>query len=208
MNKNNSIDKMVSTIRDIFKQEFEKIKVEVPYFGKVTQKNNDGTYKVNFSDPLAPNPFYVSNMVNQSGHTLNVNDSVLVKAINNNFTNAYIDKVAGDDERVHKFNTPTLATGWSNYGAEYSPARYIKDSAGFVHLGGLIKNTTSVDGVNNVCFILPSGCRPFYRLIFSQNRNGLFNRIDIMQNGEVYIYLSGGSTNYVSLDGIIFKAEQ
>lgn len=99
------------------------------------------------------------------------------------------------------WQTPTFENGWLNYGAGYAPAGYFKDSQGIVHLRGL------VEGGTGDIFSLPAGYRPAYRAIFivmaDPNDRG---RIDIAPDGDVSF--SVGSNNWVSLEGITFRAEQ
>lgn len=94
---------------------------------------------------------------------------------------------------------PVLQNGWVNYGIGYKNAGYIKDSLGFVHLTGLIKDGTTTP--LTVLFTLPAGYRPSYILIFSI----VGGRVDIYTNGNVVVNPSTAS--FISFDGISFKAE-
>lgn len=95
-----------------------------------------------------------------------------------------------------------FANGWINWGAPYYAASYWKDPFGFVHLRGLIQAGT----VGSTAFILPPGYRPNATAgPFAVLSNGAVGRVDVFSTGDV-VPMSG-STVYVSLDGIYFKAE-
>lgn len=107
---------------------------------------------------------------------------------------------------------PTLVNSWTNYGSDHPPAGYMKDIFGVVHLRGLIKNGSSASAV---MFTLPVGYRPVvtgnqnYALFPAINPNYSSNlgcRINIY-DGEVSQSSTNGSTLWVSLSGISFKAE-
>jgi hypothetical protein len=114
-------------------------------------------------------------------------------------------------EQVEGWKTPTMLNSWINYGRDgadyiYAPAGYMKDLMGFVHLRGLIKGGTP--GTTSVAFVLPKGYRPDYRLIFTpwSVLGASSTRVDVSVGGNVVIDFS--SALAVSLEGIIFKAEQ
>lgn len=96
----------------------------------------------------------------------------------------------------------TYTNGWASYGATFSPARYIKDDLGVVHLDGLIMNGT----MNTSAFTLPAGFRPSYTQIYAAvcNPNAI-GRLDIQANGSVIP--SAGSNVFFSLAGVTFLAE-
>ncbi|PAD78019.1 hypothetical protein [Paenibacillus campinasensis] len=103
---------------------------------------------------------------------------------------------------------PTLLNGWENYGGSFTKAGYYKDSAGIVHLKGLIKFGTAVAGT--LLFTLPEGYRPNAVMIFPvSSNNGSQNvlaRLDVTSTGSV-IFNSGGNS-WFSLDGVHFLAER
>jgi hypothetical protein len=94
-----------------------------------------------------------------------------------------------------------FANGWRNYNKGYNPAGYFKDSMGIVHLRGLVKLGT----ISKHIFTLPAGYRPARRELHvactSPNHSG---RVDIRTNGQVVPV--AGSNNWISLDGITFRA--
>jgi hypothetical protein len=100
---------------------------------------------------------------------------------------------------------PSFENSWVNYGG-WGDARYMKDSMGFVHLSGLVKAGT----VGTTMFTLPSG----YRInvvggtgeIYATISDSGICRININENGT--IEHQGSSNIWVTLSGIIFKAEQ
>jgi hypothetical protein len=87
------------------------------------------------------------------------------------------------------------ATGWY-------PAQYMKDSMGFVHLRGMVKNGT----IGQPVFNLPSGYRPSGSLaeMFATPYNGGVGRIDVCSNGDVVI--KDGVNSWRSLSGVSFYA--
>jgi hypothetical protein len=99
------------------------------------------------------------------------------------------------------WQTPTLQSGWENYGSGYNPVGYFKDSLGIVHLRGVVENGTE----ETTIFTLPAAYRPAHRELHAvetyQNVNG---RIDIKANGDVWVRT--GSPDWISLDGITFRA--
>ena len=116
---------------------------------------------------------------------------------------------------------PTNLSPWSNVGQPYATAGFFKDSLGFVHLRGMIKNYYSYayGGDDQTLFILPAGFRPARRLVLSTvgsdegvNTAGFdVARIDVLPNGRVQLVSSctaAGCTakgsGYLSLDGIEF----
>lgn len=104
----------------------------------------------------------------------------------------------------------TLFNGWQHYdavfpGSNLSPPGYWKDSLGVVHLRGIIASGV----LNAAIFSLPSGYRPEYTEIhtgMSGDSNAIYSlaRIDISAAGVVLA--QSGGTDYLSLDGITFRA--
>jgi hypothetical protein len=110
------------------------------------------------------------------------------------------------------FIAPTLLNGWVNYGTVdippnvYGEAGYYKDKENRVQLKGLIRSGTFSPGT--VLFNLPAGYRPLEIKIYLAV-NGVASGsggVNVYPNGDVRI-MSGGN-NYVSLDGITFRADQ
>jgi len=99
------------------------------------------------------------------------------------------------------WQAPVLDNGWINFGSDYNTAGYFKDSNGIVHLRGLIK-----DGIYNYfIFRLPSGYRPSAKEVQMVISDNTLGRVDIRPDGGVY--MMAGSTNWISLDGITFRAQ-
>lgn len=94
-----------------------------------------------------------------------------------------------------------MQNGWVWYGPEYDKFGFMKDSAGFVHLKGLVRSGTS-----SVVYQLPAGYRPLARRIFPCVSNQAFARCDVESNGV--ISFQNYNNGWVSLEGISFKAEQ
>jgi hypothetical protein len=102
----------------------------------------------------------------------------------------------------------SLATGWTNYGAEYNAAAYSRTGDGWVHLRGLVKQASGAAGL---VFTLPEGFRPKATWLltlpagptptsgYSMNSG----RIDIRADGTVN-YRYPPTPSWVSLDQLRF----
>ena len=99
--------------------------------------------------------------------------------------------------------TPTLLNSWVNYGAGYESASYWKDKCNVVHLGGLVKSGTIVDGT--VIFTLPEGYRPRASEKFITVSLNATCVVDIYASGNVTIR-AGANAGWLSLSGICFRA--
>jgi glycerol-3-phosphate acyltransferase PlsY len=117
---------------------------------------------------------------------------------------------AGNDSRVTgaaaaaqpDWTAPSLLNSWVNLGGAYSVAGYFRDTLGMVHLRGVIAAGSVWTAV---MFVLPVGYRPSYEAVFPVVSNNALGRLDIDTSGNVF--MSGaGSTAWVSLDGISFRA--
>ena len=102
--------------------------------------------------------------------------------------------------RVGGPGEPAFQNGWVNYDPNFSPAGFWKDPWGTVHLSGLVKDGT----FNAAMFTLPVGYRPEYGELFGVENSGGHARIDVNPNGVVNPV--GGSSGYVQLSGITFRA--
>lgn len=99
---------------------------------------------------------------------------------------------------------PSLLNGWVRYDSKYADVGYFKDTLGFVHLRGLIKNGAISSTLP--IFLLPPGYRPAEQLLFPvlTNPNAL-GRCDVTNIGEILPF--SGSNTWFSLNGISFRAE-
>ena len=133
-------------------------------------------------------------------------------------TNAKIDDGAVDTDQLaddavteaklsqDDWIAPTLQNSWVDYdgGTNYEVAGYMKDAQGFVHLRGMVKNGSSGSAT---IFTLPAGYRPLLRHILTTSTyNSVYCRLNVNDVGEVTP--TGAATNWVSLSGLYFKAEQ
>jgi hypothetical protein len=99
--------------------------------------------------------------------------------------------------------SPTLLSGWVNYGDGFATAGFSKGPDNRVHLTGLIKGGTVADGT--VIFTLPDGFRPAQKetfIVFISG--GGFGRVDVNDNGSVVAKIVNAT--YTSLGGISFLA--
>lgn len=118
-------------------------------------------------------------------------------------SNLPIDIPAGIAPLVHAA-VPSMNYSWVNYGAEYQGAAFTKMPDGMVYLRGFIKGGTVG---NFTVFVLPEGCRPYAREVFTTRcYNGGTTRIDVEASGNVRI-MEATSNQWVSLSGIFFRAE-
>lgn len=89
---------------------------------------------------------------------------------------------------------------WVNFGGTNESAQYMKDTMGFVHLGGIVKTGT----IGTSIFTLPVGYRPEEAKVFAVASNGAFGVCTVNPDGTVVA--SSGSNVYFSLSGITFRA--
>ena len=110
---------------------------------------------------------------------------------------------------------------WSIYDyPTFGVPGYYRDDQGVVHLDGVVYSFNNAPGGNgaiqNQCensngaplpniFVLPAGYRPAAREIFSVDSGNAPGRVDVLADGEV-ICVYGSGDQYVSLDGITFRA--
>lgn len=97
--------------------------------------------------------------------------------------------------------TPQMfMNGWVNSGGWSTPAGYMKDSLGFVHLRGIVKG-----GTGPLIFTLPEGYKAPYTVICVVATNNLIaGRVTVDLTGNVS--MTSGDNGYLSLDGITFQA--
>lgn len=95
-----------------------------------------------------------------------------------------------------------LANGWRNKPFGWAPASFYKDTAGRVHLQGMIES----DQRSSIIAVLPSGCRPANRVIASAPNYRNSARVDILPSGEVSYVSGGGPYPFLSLSGISFDS--
>lgn len=119
---------------------------------------------------------------------------------------------------------PAFGTGlqptpmWRNFDSAHNSAGFYKDSAGIVHLKGVVSfiNNTGNTGTvrlacntNNAMFTLPQGYRPAVREVVLSVSNDAPLRINVDSNGGIYPCnqtRDWAGTEWVSLDGISFRA--
>lgn len=110
------------------------------------------------------------------------------------------DTIRGESWTV--IGASDFKNGWVNFDpATKQTAAFMKDSAGFAHMKGLIKSGT----VGLKCLTLPVGYRPALRAHFATVSNDAFGYFYVDPNGDVVPLI--GSNVYFSLDSGIFRAE-
>lgn len=113
--------------------------------------------------------------------------------------------LAGDtsDSARLAYTAPSLINAWANFGSGFSPAGYLKDPMGFVHLRGHVGGGVS----GTVAFVLPPGFRPValedYPTVASGAPAGCFTQVSLA--GNVTLFTTAAA--FHSLSGITFLAE-
>lgn len=92
----------------------------------------------------------------------------------------------------------TGMSGWSNYGTPYNNLQYCKDGLGFVVIRGLVQGGAASTQIT----VLPAGYRPVNTYSFPVVTSGGFARIDVKNDGTVW--LNGSFSSFLFLDGIRF----
>lgn len=113
---------------------------------------------------------------------------------------------------IPNWNECTFQNGWHNYkdwygGNTFTTGGYTKTSSKIVALKGLVRTQGSIG--NTVC-TLPEGFRPKFaneKLIFqvATGNGSNWGRVDILPGGQIVVV--NGGTDWVSLDGIMFIAD-
>ena len=99
------------------------------------------------------------------------------------------------------WQAPVLLNSWTNYGGGFSNAAYYKDSLGMVHLRGMVRG----GAIGSNAFVLPVGYRPDAVLYIAGVTSGsAIAIISVAPDGVVKF--DQGSSNYVSLDTVHFRA--
>lgn len=96
---------------------------------------------------------------------------------------------------------PAFTSSWVNYGGTETPARFMKDPHGFVHLGGLIKLGT----LTASAFTLPAGYRPLSGHRWACMSSGALGYLILQSDGTVVPF--SGSNVWFDLSPAIFRAE-
>ncbi len=99
------------------------------------------------------------------------------------------------------WQVPTLFPGWSNRSG-YSPAGYFKDSLGVVHLRGVLLTG------GGAIFALPPGYRPSATMLFQAPTGGSIVTVQVEVQPSGFVFPVTNFSQYISLDGITFRAEQ
>ena len=105
-------------------------------------------------------------------------------------------------------NTPTPASGWSDYGSVFGPNEIRKDSDGNVTLELMYRNTSgSSKAANSTVVTLPAGYRPTKYIIGAGNRSGnLHSRVNIQTSGTIDVSEVIANNDWVNFSGITFYA--
>ena len=113
--------------------------------------------------------------------------------------------LAGDANwtEVGTAGAPSFQNSWTNYDTtNYSTCAFRKDGENFVYLKGTLTGGTE----NSIIFRLPAGYRPVRLLEFNPYGGTYNSSIGIDSAG--YVKKGPNYNTFVSLDGIVFHAEQ
>lgn len=105
--------------------------------------------------------------------------------------------------KVEAFKAPTFKNSWVNVGGEQTPAGYMKDLLGFVHLRGLISTGAS----GKAAFELPVGYRPGKNEFFVAIAGASTIAEIGLTSAGVLTPVGTKVSEYVSLSGIAFYGE-
>ncbi len=104
---------------------------------------------------------------------------------------------------------------WENYGSPHNTAAFYKDPWGTVHLKGFVRVVPILSGnecdwdfsdFRRTAFTLPTGYRPAKREAHGSVSNNQAGRVDVNVGGGILVEPIGDPTQWVSLDGISFRA--
>jgi hypothetical protein len=136
-------------------------------------------------------------------------DPVSSKYVNDNFAN--LDTRIGTFETPQAMQAATLANDWSNYSSSDSQLGYYKDPFGIVHLQGLVVEASAN---RSAITTLPAGYAPAKTAVFAiacgtgTGSTVALGLLDINSAGVITPDPTCTTTNYISLDGISFRAGQ
>jgi hypothetical protein len=120
-----------------------------------------------------------TNLYRSAADTLKTDDTFLA-----------LNVIAGDSG----WSTPSLGSGWNDFGGSFQTRRYRKTNDGMVVVEGLVKDGT----VGTAIITLPSGYRPAGALIFATIAGNAGARLDVSTAGVV-AWAAGGDSSFVSI---------
>jgi hypothetical protein len=91
--------------------------------------------------------------------------------------------------------SPSLLNGFTNVLTGYAPFGCHKDCLGYVHVGGLVKNTAGCAAGTSVV-LLPPGLRPAQKRAFVVQYSGAFGLIAVDSAGSIavqHVIAAGGT---------------
>lgn len=97
-----------------------------------------------------------------------------------------------------------LSAGWLAYGAPYAPPGWCID-AGWGHLRGMVKSGSAGTAI----FVIPDASAPEYTTRVTVEAAGAWASVSVAPTGVVRLEVlgAGGTTGYVSLDGVAWKVK-
>lgn len=108
----------------------------------------------------------------------------------------------GTSNRIYsRLNPITLINGFTNVGAGWANASYIKDDQDMVSMAGMV-----TAGADNSCFVLPVGYRPLGQLQFAtQGASRATATVKVFPDGNVTVFRS--ADNSADLSCVRFQAQ-
>jgi len=210
-----SIDETIECLKDIISEKKVLIKKinEVLTIIFILNKLGKGEEEVNFT--LTKNNLNIEKVVdNLISHIKNIN--IEINELKNEIKDLKIENENLKKENKiinEKFNNekvkifyPQLENGWTTNLWGYEKLTIYKNQFGEVKFEGLINGDFS-----KKIFTLPDEFRTNNRQLFIVYSGNSFNRIDILNNGDVYLSLEGSNgiqgSGWVSLNGISYYSK-
>ena len=113
-----------------------------------------------------------------------------------------------DTHAVGSTGEPAFENSWVNYDTTTWPAAGFYKAGGRVWLQGMVNRGASALTLSTV-FTLPDGYRPAKRSLLTATATGALARVDVYSDGQVQLVSgtvgTGGSSSYLSLEGISFR---
>jgi hypothetical protein len=106
---------------------------------------------------------------------------------------------------IAEIQAPALLNSWTNLDGVFRRAGFYLDR-GRVYFCGTVTNTPGTLA-NVVILALPVGYRTGGRASFTVNSSGGLRRVDITSDGNVFPTAAVTAGDFITLDGISFRAE-
>jgi hypothetical protein len=102
---------------------------------------------------------------------------------------------------------PGFLNNWGNNDGVRTSCAFFKDLVGVVHLKGVVKQSNGTAGQSAI-FQLPAGYRPAKEGWYPVLKQGVLMRLEVQAGGNVNVPDAIPVNNWVTLDGVSFRADQ